>query len=236
MAAMPRGEPRTVPDPAGELYNREMAKVRAKRLAAEQQTAASPLDQVAGAFKEFQEGPDIPRPTPAQTFIPVVGPAWEAAGNIQDGEYGKAAFNGAMALADALPFGVALKGARSLSKGIGILKDGSVTANAAQKAIRRAGLSRPGQEVHHTIPLKGLGRTVQDPRNHYALLKVMPREQHRRLTGSWAGKPKYGPLGQVWYGTTDWMKAVPTGVGGYLLDTGQNVIQPSRPGAPQPRK
>ena len=107
---------------------------------------------------------------------------------------------------------------------------------AAQKAIKRAGLTGPGREVHHTIPLKGLGRTVQDPRNHFALLKVMPKEQHRRLTGSWAGKPKYGPLGQVWYGTTDWMKAVPTGVGGYLLDTGQNVIQPSRPVPPPPRK
>ena len=35
MAAMPRGEPRTVPDPAGELYDREMAKVRAERAAIE---------------------------------------------------------------------------------------------------------------------------------------------------------------------------------------------------------
>ena len=235
MAAMPRGEPRTVPDPAGELYDREMAKVRAKRIAAEQYASASPVDRVAQRFRDFQDGADIPRPSTAQTFIPVIGPAWEAAGNIQDGEYGKAAFNGAMALADVLPFGVALKGARSLSKGIGILKGGSVTANASQKAIKKAGLTGPGREVHHTIPLKGFSRTRQDPRNHFALLKVMPKDQHRRLTGSWAGKPKYGPVGQVWYGTTDWMKAVPTGVGGYLIDAGQNVIQPPRPRIVSPR-
>jgi hypothetical protein len=29
MARMPPGQPRTVPDPAGELYDQEMAKVRA---------------------------------------------------------------------------------------------------------------------------------------------------------------------------------------------------------------
>lgn len=236
MAAMPRGEPRTVPDVAGELYNREMAKVRAARLAAEQRASGSTVDRAAHWFKDFQDGPDILRPSTAQTFIPVVGPAWEAAGNIQDGEYGKAAFNGAMAVADFLPVGVAVKGARSLSKGIGILKKNSVTANASQKAIKKAGLTGPDREVHHTIPLKGFSRTQQDPRNHFALLKVLPKDQHRRLTGSWAGKPKYGPVGQVWYGTTDWMKAVPTGVGGYLLDAGQNVALPSGVRSAPPRK
>lgn len=225
MAATPRGEPRTVPDPAGELYDREMARVRAARLAAERQAPVSPLDRAGQAFRKFQGGPDIPRPSTAQTFIPVVGPAWEAAGNLQDGEYGKATFNAGMAAAEILPIGVALKGVRTAMKGVGILKRNSVTADAARKAIKKAGLSKPGQEVHHTVPLKGLGRNTQDPRNHFAFLKVMPKDQHRRLTGSWAGKPKYGPVGQVWYGTTDWMKAVPTGIGGYLADTGQNVVQ-----------
>jgi hypothetical protein len=31
MASMPRGEPRTVPDPAGELYDQQMAGIRAQR-------------------------------------------------------------------------------------------------------------------------------------------------------------------------------------------------------------
>ncbi len=231
MATMPRGEPRSVPDPAGELYDREMAKLRARRLA-EEQTSSSPLDFARDALRDFQEGPDIPRPSLAASFIPVIGPAWEAAADIQDGDYGSAAFNGAMAVADVLPVGVAFKGLNAARKGVKILKEGSVTANAAAKQLRKLGFARPGQEIHHTIPLKGKGRTLQDPRNHYALLKVLPKEQHRRLTGSWDGKPRYDPVRRIWYGTTDWMKAIPTGIAGYLSDSVENLVRPGASGSP----
>jgi hypothetical protein len=199
-----------------------MAKIRALRLAREQ-AAPSPIAWAENAFHDFQSGPRIPRPNLAESFIPVVGPAWEAVGDLQDGNYGGAAFNGAMAVADALPLGTALKGLNAARKGIGILKSGSVTADAARKVIRRVGMAGPGEEIHHSVPLNGLGRNVQDWRNHYAFLKVLPQEAHRRLTGSWAGKPMYGPLRRFWYGTTDWMKTVPTGVAGYLADTAQNL-------------
>jgi hypothetical protein len=90
-------------------------------------------------------------------------------------------------------------------------------------------MAKPGQEIHHTVPLNGLGRNVQDPRNHYAFLKVLPKEQHRRLTGSWNGKPMYDPIRRVWYGTTDWMKAVPTGAAGYAADVWENLTDPFSP-------
>ncbi len=214
-----------------------MAKVRAKRMATEQGDAP-PFGGLGRAFKDFQDGPDIARPTLAQSFIPVVGPAWEAVGDVQDGNYGGAAFNGAMALADLLPAGVALKGLRSAAKGVGILKKGSVTGGASQKALKRLGLTGPGKEVHHTLPLNGLGRNVQDPRNHFAFLKVLPKEQHRRLTVSWEGKPRYDPIRRVWYGTTDWMKAVPTGVAGYAADAVENLMRPEPrgPGVPTGRE
>lgn len=224
MARMPRGEPRTVPDPAGDLYDREMAKVRAQRRA-EDRGLPSPLDLAKDAFHDFQSGPDIQRPTTAQSFIPIVGPAWEAAADLQDGNYAGAAFNGAMAVADALPVGVAIKGARALTKGIGVLKTGSVTADASRKVLRKLKVAGPGQEIHHTVPLNGLGRNVQDPRNHFAFLKVLPREQHRRLTGSWGGKPRYDPIRRAWYGTTDWMKAVPTGLVGDAADSLENLAR-----------
>ena len=232
MARMPRGEPRTVPDPAGELYDQEMAKVRAKRQT-EDAGVRSPLD-LAGRFRDFQSGPDIPRPTTAQSFIPIVGPAWEAVGDLQDGNYAGAAFNGAMAVADALPVGVAAKGLRALTKGVGVLKQGSVTADASRKALRKAGVAKPGQEIHHTVPLNGLGRNVQDWRNHYAFLKALPREQHRRLTGSWDGKPMYDPTRRVWYGTTDWMKALPTAAAAYAADSVESVL-PAKPVQKRPR-
>ena len=74
MESTPRGEPRTVPDPAGDLYDREMSKVRARRKA-EDRGLRSPLDMAGDALKNFQNGPKIARPNMAQSFIPVVGPA-----------------------------------------------------------------------------------------------------------------------------------------------------------------
>lgn len=223
MARMPRGEPRTVPDEAGELYDRHLASQRAKRLA-EDAGVSNPVEGAARTLRDFQEGPEIPRPNFAQSLIPVVGPAWEAAADLQDGNYGGAAFNAAMAVTELGPVGVGLKGVRAFSKGVRMLKEGSVTGNAAAKSLRAKGMVKPGYEVHHTRPLNGTSRTAQDPRNHYMWLKVMPKEQHRRLTGSWNGKPRYGAIGQLWHGTNDWQKAMPTGAGAWLMDGVENVV------------
>jgi hypothetical protein len=208
-----------------------MAKVRARR-EAEDRGPRTPLDLAGDALEDFQSGPKIARPNLAQSFIPVVGPAWEAAADLQDGNYGGAAFNAAMAVGDVLPVGAIVKGARAASKGIGVLKGGSVSANAAAKQMRAKGLAKKGQEIHHTIPLKGKSRTAQDPRNHYALLKVLPTETHRRLTGSWNGKPKFDPVRRVWYGTTDWQKSVPTAIVSYAADGTENVAR-AQPPTPQ---
>ncbi len=215
MARMPLGEPRTVPDPAGDLYDQMIAKLRAKREAEER---GSPLTEVGDAFHRFQSGPRLPRPDLVESMTPVVGPAWEAVDDLQDGNYLGAALNGGAAVLDALPVGVAFKGLRAASKGIGVFKEGSLTANAARKAIRRAGMAGPGQEIHHSIALSGTARNAQDFRNHFAFLKTLPTEQHRRLTGSWMGKPRYDPIRRVWYGTTDWMKAIPAGIAGYAAE------------------
>jgi hypothetical protein len=227
MAATPRGEPRTVPDPAGDQYDEAMAKVREKRRA-EDAGMASPVSLAGNIVRDFQAGPPIKRPSLAQSLIPVVGPAWEATADFQEGDYAGAAFNGAMALADVLPVGVVAKGARMMTKGVGILKDGSVTANATAKQLRRKGIAGPGQEIHHTVPLNGTGRTVQDWRNHFAFVKVMPKEQHRRLTGSWNGKPRYDPIRRIWYGTTDWQKVFPTTVVMKTADGIQNSTTQKR--------
>lgn len=222
MASVPRGQPQSVPDPAGELYDQEMAKLRAQRKA-EDQGYPSPLDVARDALRDFQDGPDIPRPNLAQSFIPIVGPAWEAVADLQDGNYAGATFNGAMAVADALPIGPAIKGFNAARKGVTVLKKGSVTAKAAASRLRDWGVATKGQEIHHTVPLNGASRTAQNWRNHYAFLKVLPKEQHRRLTGSWAGKPRYDPIRRVWYGTTDWMKTGAVATGGYLADSVDNL-------------
>jgi hypothetical protein len=233
MVGMPRGEPRTVPDPAGDLYDREMAKIKAQR-DAEDRGFRSPLDMAKGVLQDFQDGPDIARPTTAQSFIPIVGPAWEAAADLQDGNYGGAAFNAGMAIADALPVGVAFKGGRAAAKGVTMLKKGSLTAKAAASRLRDWGIAKKGEEIHHTVALNGIRRNEQNWRNHYALLKVLPEEVHQRLTRSWNGKPRYDPIRRVWYGTTDWMKAVPTGIAGYAADSAENLMRQDQPGAVTP--
>ena len=184
------------------------------------------LSGVQDALSDFQNGPKIARPSVAQSFIPIVGPAWEAAGDLQDGDYAGAAFNGAMAIADALPVGIAAKGFRAMSKGVGVLKKGSTTANASQKLYRNRLKLTTEEEVHHSIPLDGIKRNVPHWKNHNAFLKRLPKEQHRRLTGSWGKgvdrKPMYDPIRKAWYGTTDWQKAALAGPVVYGGDAAQN--------------
>lgn len=234
MARMPPGQPRTVPDPAGELYDQQMAKVRAQR-EAEDRGIRSPLDMAQDALHDFQNGPKIQRPNLAESFIPVVGPAWEAAADLQDGNYGGAAFNTAMAVADALPVGVTVKGLNAARKGVGVFKEGSLTAGAAASRLRDWGIAKKGEEIHHTVALNGTKRNEQSWKNHYALLKVLPEEIHQRLTRSWNGKPRFDPIRRIWYGTTDWQKAVPTGVAGYVADAWENVTRPFAPPTSDPK-
>ena len=103
MAAMPRGGPLTVPDPEGEAYDRAMAQVRARRRAEE---GFHPIEATREAFEDWQAGPAMARPSTLQSLIPVVGPAWEAAVDLQEGNYGGALLNAGFAVGDALPVGV----------------------------------------------------------------------------------------------------------------------------------
>lgn len=209
-----------------------VASIREEERAPERSAPRSPVDAAGKVLRDFQNGPDIPRPSLAQSFIPVVGPAWEAAADLQDENYAGAAFNGAMAVADALPVGVAVKGLNAARKGVTVFKKGSLTANAAASRLRDWGIAKKGQEIHHTIPLDGIGRGEQNWRNHYALLKVLPEETHQRLTRtSSTGKPRFDPIRRIWYGTTDWQKAVPAGVAGYAADAWENATRPFSPPA-----
>ena len=51
------------------------------------------------------------------------------------------------------------------------------------------------------------------------------------------GKPEFDPIREIWYGTTDWQKAVPTGFAGYAADAWEGLIHPfgaPSGGAPNP--
>ena len=198
-------------------------------------TALGVRQLTAGAklLRDFQNAPDIPRPNILQQQIPVVGSAWQAAGDLQDENYGGALVNSLLTAAELTPAMPVVRGVKAAKLGITVTKKGSVTADAARKAMRRAGFAKPGEEIHHTIPLNGASRNAQNWRNHYALLKPLPVEQHRRLTGSWGNKPRYDPVRRIWYGTNDWQKAVPTGLLGYTISSAENT-QRATPGRVSP--
>jgi hypothetical protein len=78
-----------------------------------QELPAALVNMAQDALHNCQSGPKIQRPNTPESFLPVVSPAWEAAADLQDGTYGGAAFNGAMAVGDALPVGAIVKGTRA---------------------------------------------------------------------------------------------------------------------------
>lgn len=170
----------------------------------------------------------IPPPGPIASLVPVVGPAWQVAADLEERDYLGAALNAGFLAADILPVGVGIRGVRAARMGIGAWKTGSVSADAARKMMKARGFTQPGQEVHHTFALRGKNRNAQDWRNHYAFLKPLPREIHRRLHGRWNGAPKYGPAARLWHGTTDWQKAAPTAIFAKGADAGENAVRPTR--------
>lgn len=177
------------------------------------------------ALRDFQDGPDIPRPNLLAQQIPVVGSAWQAVGDLQDGNYGAAALNGGMAVLEALPVGTAVRGGRAFVRGVDYFA--KPVYRAARKEMVAAGLVKKGQEVHHVIPVRGAARYRPDIRNNPALLKPLEQAQHRRIHGSWGGKPRYDPVRRIWYGTTEAMKTVPTGLLGYTISSAENTTRTS---------
>lgn len=179
--------------------------------------------------------PEIPHPNLAQSFIPTLGPAWDAAADFQDENYGGAALNGAIAVTDAFGAGVVGKGLKAASKGILPWKTGSLTDNAARKAYRKAGMVETGEETHHMFGFKGMDRKAPNWRNNYMFLKPLPQETHRRLTGKWGDLERFGPLQRLWHGTTDWAKIAPPALAGRSADLVDNLNRPRSTGQQDPR-
>ncbi|KQX25556.1 MULTISPECIES: hypothetical protein [unclassified Sphingomonas] len=184
----------------------------------------------------------IARPGTGASLLPVVGPAWEAAADFQDGDYGSAAFNTAMAVADALPIGAVLKVGRVM-KVLKAANNGrplsSLTAAQLAKLYTKTGLKKAGEHLHHTIPLgkwdllpKATRFTPGLIRNHPALLKVMSQSNHHLAHGNNGA----GRLRQVWHGTNELEKGVAAGVVGKGADGVEAVTEERQPPPPAARR
>ncbi len=278
MATMPRGEPRSVPDPDGDLYDEWVRRKRAaEQLAAAQASGVPWLGSPArmDAQDAMASAPPQPAPDPARaledrrirdlradernvagqasetpwlgsparmdaqdslatapdprdtSMFPVVGPALDAVDDAKNGRPWNAAADAVLGLLDVGFFDTGLGVMKAVDRGVAD-NIGRRTADAARKQLRRRGVAVPGQEIHHSFPLNGIGRNVENWRNHPAFLKVLPQESHRRITGSWAGKPQFDHVRGWWVSTPNWMKTVPA----WALGNGVAVL--SQPPPPTP--
>jgi len=203
MAQMPKGGPRSVPDPAGERYDEMIRQERLKRERAEAAVARPSVNSVG-------------HPGFAESLIPVWGSGREAVADFQEGDYAGAALNGALAASDLFLAG-------SIAKGIA--KGGVYVARgAAKKApygwkrevrpwMGKQGYLEKGQHGHHwAIPQNGWGKSVPDwVKNQPWNIKAMPEgpvgaEMHGRLTGSYKGKPQFNAVERYVHGTPTWSK------------------------------
>ncbi len=190
------------------------------------------LEQSRAAMADWK----ISRPGTAASLIPVIGPAWEAAADIQDGDYGSAAFNGAMAVADALPVGPLMK-LRHLTKILKAANNGRplsvLNARQTRNLYAKAGQIQRGQELHHTTPLrawkilpKADRYTPGLIRNNPALLKVMDPAVHQFAHGK---KQGWDLARQVWHGSNALEKSVAGAAVGKAVDAGEAAIEQPRP-------
>jgi len=207
MGRMPKGQARSVPDPEGEAYDLAMRRKRAEQFAFYHGTHGRWLGSAARSEANDALGA-TPGDKEVARYFPVTGPLMNAGDDARAGHPVQAAMDVAEAIADVGISATGLGVAKAIEKGVA-KNVGRMTAEAARKQLRRRGVAGAGEEIHHSIPLNGIKRTAENWRNHPAFLKVLPQAQHRRLTGSWRGAPRYDPVRRLWIGTPDWMKTVP---------------------------
>lgn len=215
---MPRGEPQSVPDPAGEAFDEWVRRKRAEeraREAAEYALANTPSQRWAGSPART-EAHDARSATPmnpeALRAAPAIEPAIEAVDDVKGDRPWQALGNGGLAIADAALMATGFGVAGAVSRGAA-WNTGKMTGRNAAKQLRDRGVAGSAHEVHHSVPLRGMSRDIPNWRNHVALLKVLEIAKHKRLRGKWDGAPKYGPVEALLVGTPDWMKTVPAWFG-----------------------
>lgn len=162
-------------------------------------------------------------------FVPVLAPALDAVADFREGNYAGAALNGVMAATDLLPMGSATKIAR-LGSAVGFknLVKTDIKYRKSRDWLKKAGQVVKGQEVHHTVPVRG-NHQVADWRNNILFLKPLSQAQHRRIHGKWLGEPRYNLAQRAWHGTTHWQKNIPAGFASYIGNQAENSLRSPPP-------
>ncbi|PZV77584.1 RHS repeat-associated protein [Algoriphagus aquaeductus] len=165
-----------------------------------------------------KENKSVGQPGTLESMIPIWGSGKAAVDDFQNGKYGWAAFNSAIAISDIFLV-------KSIATGIGkgAWKLGSHSWSATRKWLNKKGYAESGQPVHHwaihqsTAKKYGLEAVANQPWN----LMTFPNQSLHFRAGhglNYLGQPGYGALGQYWYGTPTWFKAGTISGGGRIVD------------------
>ncbi len=191
----------------------------------------------------------LPEPG-AWGYLPFVGPAWEAAYDLQEGDYAGAALNAGLLAAEVTPFAFARRSI-GLLKGINAMKRGRLLAssntqlNRVRKVVQRERDAVADAErfvVHHTYPMKGAAPTSKEARrleglwrNHPLNLKILPENIHNGVHHGF-GNRFTDPFLKTWHGTNDFHKAAAAATGAVGADSWQNSTRSKekpRPAGPE---
>lgn len=187
----------------------------------------------------------------ALPYVPIAGPAYDTYNDLREGDYAGAAFNGLMLAADLSPIGPYAK-ALKLLKRVNEMRTGKLLVRAKTQTGRvRTILNREGgpkgisgaYEIHHTYPVAkgapfpGANKNVEGLwRNHPLMLKPLPKDVHRRLTGKWGDQPQFGPAMRAWHGTNAVQKSSAGFVVANAADAWENNSRPTRPAPAKQRR
>ena len=235
MGKMPRGMPRSVPDPEGDQYDAMMQQQR----------------------RQHEAKTSVGHPGFAESLIPVWGSGREAVADFQEGDYLGASLNTALAASDLFLAGSIWKGlakggfyglekaARSGAANVVKKEVKKVAEEVAEKASGKVAKKKPpagrfdwskkvrpwmvdhgylkkGQQGHHwLIPQNQWGKHVPEwLKNQPWNIKAMPEgplgaEIHGRLSHQYLGKPKFNVLERYIHGTPTWAKVGQASVVGH---------------------
>ena len=194
-------------------------------------SAGEPIQRMVDAARSIPL-PHISEPG-LWAYAPLIGPAWETAYDLQEGDFAGAALNGAFLVAGLTPAGPA-GSMLNLLRRVNKMRRGPLLARAGTQTARIRKIEQVGKgfEVHHTIPMKGADRSAEGLwRNHPANLKILDQATHRRLTGKWTDKvtgevlQPFGPMGRIWHGTNALQKSGAAATVGIGADTGENLLR-----------
>jgi len=200
---MPRGEPRSVPDPDGPGYD-AMLRQHGLMQEAKSGRGAAPGPRSSRQLIDWDRHPGF-----AESLVPVWGSAREAIADAHEGDYLGAGVNAVMAASDLMP-------ATFIAKGLGkagvkaALKAGtSTTWKNTQRRMARAGYFEAGEQGHHWLIPQRWKFVPEEIRNHPANIMPLAADVHKRMhTADRINElPRYGWVQRLQDGTPTWFKA-----------------------------